>query len=114
MPGTLIPVGSRWLELSTNRVVEILAECVYDTGPAWGVVGEDGQIRGGTLPDGTALGFHHRHGAGAATWALLSEAVWWSDAACPEWLGPLGAEVPTGELRREMLADLAAAREERP
>lgn len=38
----VVPVGSRWLEAATNRVVVILRPWVHDTGPAWRYEDEPG------------------------------------------------------------------------
>lgn len=89
----------------------------YGIGGGWLLVKWEGLnidyghlIRGCTLPDGTDVGFHHRHGRALATWALLCGAVWWSSRPLPESLRKHGIIEAPDEFSLERIQKEVPAR----
>lgn len=78
-------------------------------------------VRGCSLPDGTHVGFYHKHrdlgydpetkqrlGYAAELqepWNLLPQAVWWSLDPIPEWLKDQGVMVPMDEFSRHRIIE---------
>ena len=65
-------------------------------------------VRGGKLPDGTDMAFHHPHGSNSGTWDLLRGAVWYSDKPIPTWLVERGVVYPPDDFTQGQLLDLIA------